>query len=517
MIANDSSENIEDRYEIEKKERRQLRGRQRSLQTSFLKSASTLTDEEWKSFADRFEQALSEDIRLDPHWIDTERYLLALYNIFTSMGFNVHFGPVPRVSGVEPSYRIPIFAYNKRRAILIENRPSYLFTDLADIQPLCPLPVVGLSYNSAATTKSGPKQSKFVAESILEARRLASALALGHLTLSSEDLREAITAHPERDRDVIISLAKRLGLLDFLHPPIDALPVFGQQVSATHELPYDVEQFIRDAQNTATTGSEISTGNVTQAKPDEALADPDYYFKELKQAGLINQNNRGSVSSTTEGMSYLRSRILPFPLGQLLHYTCLTTRDEVRSAAKSAFIEAVQAGQISIPSSSAPLYITVDDIDSFVKVALITPNDVKSKVPVANSEAHIKALFQSILKDVFIKADWGGEQNDILTSRVILRGKRLIAAFFLKGPSVKGRLTLAKCGKNGDQIQRLFQSPADAFFIQFNGEIDERVIEECRQKTRLLRSSGKSDAFFCIVDGLDTARLLAAYQDEMTP
>lgn len=515
MSINSSPKDIEDRYEIEKKERRQLRGRQRSLQIAFLKSASALTDEQWKSFANRFDQALSEDIRLDPHWIDTERYLLALYNIFTSMGFNVHFGPVPRVSGVEPNYRIPIFAYNKRRAILIENRPSYLFTDLADIQPLCPLPVVGLSYNSVATTKSGPKQSKFVAESILEARRLASALALGHLTLSSEDLREAISAHPERDRDVILSLANRLGLLDFLHPPIDALPVFGQQVSTTHELPYDVEQFLRDAQNTATTGSEMSTGNITQAKPDEAIADPEYYFKELKQARLINQSNRGNVSSTTEGLTYLRTRVLPFPLGQLLHYTCLTARDEVRNAAKSAFIEAVKTGQVSITANSTPLYVTIDDIDSFVKTTLITPNDVKSRVPVENSESEIKSLFQSILKDSFIKADWGGEQNDILTSRVILKGKRIIAAFFLKGPSVKGRLTLAKCGKNGDQIQRLFQSPADAFFVQFNGEIDERVIEECRQKTRLLRSSGKNDAFFCIVDGLDTARLLAAYQDEI--
>ena len=83
--------------------------------------------------------------------------------------------------------------------------------------------------------------------------------------------------------------------------------------------------------------------------------------------------------------------------------------------------------------------------------------------------------------------------------------------FFLKGPAVKGRLTIAKCGKNGDQIQRLFQSPAELFVIQFNGEIDERIIEEARQKTSYLRSSGSEGAVFTVIDGLDTARLFSAY------
>jgi hypothetical protein len=159
-----------------------------------------------------------------------------------------------------------------------------------------------------------------------------------------------------------------------------------------------------------------------------------------------------------------------------------------------------------------PLFIPIDDIDSFAAVSFYPATSVNLKMPLENSEAEIKELLQRIIGDPFIKPDWGGEQNDIFSNRVIKNGKRLLTAFFLKGPSVGGRLTLAKCGKNGDQIQRLFQSPADMFVIQFNGEIDERVIEECRQKVRFLRQTQNKQAFFTTIDGIDTARLIAAYE-----
>lgn len=153
----------------------------------------------------------------------------------------------------------------------------------------------------------------------------------------------------------------------------------------------------------------------------------------------------------------------------------------------------------------------IDDIDSFAAVSFYPANTISAKLPLENPEAEIKELLQRIIGDPFTRTDWGGEQNDIFSSRVILNGKRLLAAFFLKGPSVKGRLTLAKCGKNGDQIQRLFQSPADMFVVQFNGEIDERVIEECRQKVRHLRQTQNKNAVFTVIDGVDTARLIMAY------
>ena len=163
-----------------------------------------------------------------------------------------------------------------------------------------------------------------------------------------------------------------------------------------------------------------------------------------------------------------------------------------------------------------PLFIAIEEIDSFSKIAAVPSETISDMLPVKNSEAEIKRVILSAINEPYEKVDWGGEQNDILTFRVLLKGRRIITAFFLKGPSVKGRLTLRKCGKNGDQIQRLFQSPADLFIVQYNGEIDERVIEECRQKVKLLRTEGNANVLFSLMDGTQTARLLAAYRDNRT-
>ncbi|MFA5864740.1 MAG: hypothetical protein WC975_08635 [Phycisphaerae bacterium] len=155
-------------------------------------------------------------------------------------------------------------------------------------------------------------------------------------------------------------------------------------------------------------------------------------------------------------------------------------------------------------------FIAVDDIDTFAKVKDISKN-FEAELPVKNSEADIKELFHKILGEPFKQKDWGGEQNDIFTTRVEIGGKRHCAAFMLKGPATPEPLTIAKCGKNGDQIQRLFKSPADLFVIQFHGKVSQEVVEECKQKVQLLRTTTNPNAIFTIIDGKDTARLIKAY------
>lgn len=234
-----------------------------------------------------------------------------------------------------------------------------------------------------------------------------------------------------------------------------------------------------------------------------------------QEFALIREGSHGELSATLQGTAYLRSRVLPFPLGQLLYYTCLAAREEVRNVAKVAFLDSIEQGTVQkAPLDHSPLFVAIDDIDSFAAVSFAPAGSIRVKLPLKSPEAKIKDLFLKILGDSFTRTDWGGEQNDIFSSRVIRNGKRLLAAFFLKGPAVKGRLTLAKCGKNGDQIQRLFQSPADMFVVQFNGEIDERVIEECRQKVRHIRMTQNKNAFFTVIDGVDTARIMVAYGDK---
>ena len=48
------------------------------------------------------------------------------------------------------------------------------------------------------------------------------------------------------------------------------------------------------------------------------------------------------------------------------------------------------------------------------------------------------------------------------------------------------------------------------FVVQFVGNISESVIKDIQGKVEHIRSAGR-EAWFCIIDGQDTARLLRAY------
>lgn len=128
------------------------------------------------------------------------------------------------------------------------------------------------------------------------------------------------------------------------------------------------------------------------------------------------------------------------------------------------------------------------------------------------SEDSIQIYLEEILDVPFHKNDWGGEINDLYTSNLTIKGKRVPTAFLLKGKGMKAKeLQIRDCGKNGDQILRLLESPAQLFVIQYVGNISENVIKDISQKIEFLRLKGKI-AWFCILDGQDTYKLLKAYQ-----
>jgi len=94
---------------------------------------------------------------------------------------------------------------------------------------------------------------------------------------------------------------------------------------------------------------------------------------------------------------------------------------------------------------------------------------------------------------------------------VVVNGTRRATGFLLKGPGIgKKEMTIADCGKNGDQLIRLFTTPADLFVVQYVGPISEMVVKDVQGKTAELRGKGKS-VNFMIMDGQDTARVLFAY------
>ncbi len=163
--------------------------------------------------------------------------------------------------------------------------------------------------------------------------------------------------------------------------------------------------------------------------------------------------------------------------------------------------------EYTIPSSSE---VYVEQIDSFVKAREINPREVKSLVPVNLLEDDVQKFLEEIVGENFHQDDWGGETNDLFSSQILLGGQRKRAAFMLKGRGTKGKLTLDKCGKRGDQVVRLFDAPADLYVVQHVDEIDERVVGLLRDKVRLKRQEG-FDCSGCVMDGTDTARVLLAY------
>jgi hypothetical protein len=291
------------KYEEEKHARSRLRGRQRALRHRFLRDNLRLSElDRWRDLSQAFSEALGQDAVLNPHWIDTDRYPLALYNLFSGLGFQVFAGPFPRVSGVQADYRMPLLAYHPSRAVLLDRRPSDLFADIADIQPLCPVPILGLAYNGIIW--SGQRKgwfSDYPARSLQEGRRIAGALAIGHVALSYDDVKETLRLNPFKDTTKLRTIAAHTGILSFIKPPVDSLPVFGQHVSANRGASYSLEAFLSEARATAASGAELSQGDVTEARPQEAIDEPERYLRELRKAKLLDTARGGTINATQEG------------------------------------------------------------------------------------------------------------------------------------------------------------------------------------------------------------------------
>jgi hypothetical protein len=127
------------------------------------------------------------------------------------------------------------------------------------------------------------------------------------------------------------------------------------------------------------------------------------------------------------------------------------------------------------------------------------------------SEGKIKKGIASILGETGRFKDWGGERNDLSTTRLLLEGKRRQAVFALKGPATKGPLTPGKMGKNGDQIQRLVFSPGEVLIIQYHSQVGDYVREQLEKLAQGRSTLEQRRLWYGIIDGQDTRRLIAAY------
>ena len=150
----------------------------------------------------------------------------------------------------------------------------------------------------------------------------------------------------------------------------------------------------------------------------------------------------------------------------------------------------------------------------FQKVRDVNPasvSDLLKEGYLDRSEDSVQMALEQILVVPMHKKDWGGETNDLYTANVLINGARHETAFVLKGNGLKKKLMeIRDCGANGDQLLRLVDSPAKLFVVQFVGNVSEAVIKDLAGKIEHRRSMGR-EAWYLVMDGQDTARLLRAY------
>ncbi|HEV2619486.1 MAG TPA: hypothetical protein VGU23_06050 [Acidobacteriaceae bacterium] len=155
--------------------------------------------------------------------------------------------------------------------------------------------------------------------------------------------------------------------------------------------------------------------------------------------------------------------------------------------------------------------ITIDDIENFAKVSKVTFTRANGLKPPRLREKVFKYGLAKILGETGEFHDWGGEKNDLYSVNLMIKSKRFKSAIALKGIGTKPPLSIKKLGKNADQIPRLFESTAEVFLIQFEGQILEEVIGQ--METYAIRKSKESGKWirYGVIGGDDSARLRIAY------
>lgn len=149
----------------------------------------------------------------------------------------------------------------------------------------------------------------------------------------------------------------------------------------------------------------------------------------------------------------------------------------------------------------------IDEIDEFKVVKTIDDPprckwaDYMKKLP----EKKVKDILCDVLNEIPAK-DWGGEQEDIYTSSLHLNGKRLEAAFLLKGPSKFKEMTIDMLGDRADQLYRLSCTPAKLLIVQHCHQIGRAV----RATLQAFAETPSNPRRYCFIDGKDTYKLLKA-------
>jgi len=235
--------------------------------------------------------------------------------------------------------------------------------------------------------------------------------------------------------------------------------------------------------------------------------------KRVLEEGLVLYKSKIVSRTRIEGrLAFVKDSFYSQHKTRILHLVTNKRARERFSARTGTVTREVTIISVPVARKSIDVkQLTIDEIDSFERVREVTlaPNMKASPI----LEETFQRGLQKILGEQGEFKDWGGEGDDLFSTRLILNGRRTTVAFGLKGRGTKGKLTPKKLGKQGDQIQRLFRAPADVFLIQYWDQIQESVVEQMRLIAIARSSLDGRRIYYGVVDGQDTLRILEAYKE----
>ena len=225
------------------------------------------------------------------------------------------------------------------------------------------------------------------------------------------------------------------------------------------------------------------------------------YFETLKHEGRVSFRKYHHINANKDKIM----RLAQNPKQLEKHATTRTARQTVLVQ-----VDARKRTEISVRE------IFIDDVEEFHDVLDLKPSKLPALVPARLPEKIFKYGIASVLGNQGKFQDWGGEKNDLYSTHVTIGGRRISTAFALKGPATAPPLTIAKLGKNGDQIPRLFSTTAEAFFVQFEGTIEEAVkADMLAHAVKKSHETGK-EILYGLIALEDSHRLRARYASHFT-
>jgi hypothetical protein len=248
---------------------------------------------------------------------------------------------------------------------------------------------------------------------------------------------------------------------------------------------WDLESIAAALSRTKTTLFQINS-SVRKAEFIQELAEQ--ILTKCERPMPDNENNRGNVDQSVHFHGPVSAKVLQ-------------TGQHAKATIKGS-------GRRNLGVMVEPAYL--DPFKLISKVSAAAVKDVE--LPITLPEVTVRKAFEQALGESFHATDSGVESCDTFSLQGSHDGKQCAIAAMFKGArdkSLKWPLQVAGCGKNGNQVVKLFEVPADVHIVQANGPLDPTLVKHIQDTADAHSARGKSVKFM-LIDGVSTARLLRA-------